>query len=126
MGDAAVPPLILLLSDADAVIRHQATHVLGKIGSPGTVAALIASLKDMDSTVQLKAASSLGQIGDIKAIPELILLLGNENLDLQTAVNTALEQFGTAAIEPLTQSLLNESWRVREQAADILGMIRCS
>lgn len=122
-GDDAIQPLAQMLTDCDAVIRHQATHVLGKIGSQNTVPHLIMALGDVDSTVQMKAAFSLGQTGDRRAILALVQLLGHRNNTLQSMINTALEQFGRAAIDLLAEALQHPHWQARKQAAEVLDLI---
>lgn len=122
-GEAAIQPLAQMLTDCDAVIRHQATHVLGKIGSQNTVPHLIMALGDVDSTVQMKAAFSLGQIGDRRAILALVQMLGHRNNTLQSMINTALEQFGRAAIDLLAEALQHPHWQARKQAAEVLDLI---
>ena len=122
-GDNAIQPLAQMLTDSDAAIRHQATHVLGKIGSQNTVPHLIMALGDVDSTVQMKAAFSLGQTNDHRAIPALVQILGHHNDTLQLMINTALERFGSAAIELLAQALQHPRWQARKQAAEVLDLI---
>lgn len=122
-GEAAVTPLIRLLSDANPATRHHAAHTLGKIGASNAVDALIAALQDQDITVIAKAAFALGQIGDQRALPALMDLLGHSEREVQTTIVSVMERFGTAAVEPLLGALQHERWQVREQAADILGLI---
>lgn len=122
-GDAAVLPLIDLLRDPSPAARHHAAHVLSKIGDSRTVEALIEALHDSDDTVVLKVVFALGQIGDSRAIPALMDVLGHENADVQSTLVTVLENFGSAAVNSLIQALIHQRWQVREQAADILGLI---
>jgi HEAT repeat protein len=122
-GEAAVAPLIRLLSDANPATRHHAAHTLGKIGDIRAVDALITALRDPDTAVIAKAAFSLGQIGDQRALPTLVHLLGHSEREIQTTIVSVMESFGTAAIEPLLGLLQHERWQIREQAADILGLI---
>ena len=123
VGDAAVLPLIEYLSDEDPAARHHAAHTLGKIADARAVDALVNTLQDDDATVVAKAAFALGQIGDTRAIQAVIGLLGHENREVQTTVNRVLEEFDAAAVQPLIQAMGQEKWQVREQAADILGLI---
>ncbi len=123
MGDLAVPALIALLQDEDAGVRHHVAHVLGKIGHPDAADALIRTLQDTAPHVAAKSAFALGQIGDAKAIPALVNLLGHENREVQTALINVLEEFGAEAVPALLVALEHERWRVREHAADALGVI---
>ena len=123
MAGAALDPLIALLHDERPAARHQAAHVLGKIGDARAVDALIGALSDADATVTRKAVFSLRQIGDERALPALVALLGGDNLETQATVSDALEAFGPAAVPLLIGALADERDSVREQAADVLGLI---
>jgi HEAT repeat protein len=123
MGDAAVQPLIELTRDANPAARHNAVHALGKIGDPRALGALIHALQDSDMKVQLKAAFALTQLGDARAVEPLVNLLGHEDSEVESAIASALEFFGPFSIEPLIHSLTDARWQVREQAADVLGLI---
>ena len=122
-GDRAIPPMSDMLADTDFVVRHQASHVLGKIGTPDTVPFLIGALADPHASVRFKSALALGEIGEPRAIPYLISLLGDENVEVQSITNAALDQLGDAAVAPLCACLSNPRALVRRQAAEILGMI---
>lgn len=123
MADAALDPLIALLYDERSAARHQAAHVLGKMRDARAVNALIGVLYDADATVSRKAVFSLGQIGDARAISALVLLLGGDHLETQAVVSDALEAFGAAALPALIGALVDDRAAVREQAADVLGLI---
>ncbi|MEO8608420.1 MAG: HEAT repeat domain-containing protein [Chloroflexota bacterium] len=124
-SEAAIMPLIQLLSDPNPAIRHHAAHVLGKIGDPRAVDPLITVLgdQDQDTAVITKAAFALGQIGDTRAIPALMNLLGHSEREVQTTIVNVTETFGVDAVAPLLNVLQHERWQVREQAADILGLV---
>jgi HEAT repeat protein len=122
-GEAAIQPLIELLDDESPITRHHATHTLTKIGGARVTDALLHTLEDEEITVITKAAFGLGQSGDVRAIPALVRLLGHENREVQTTIINVLERFEDAAVMPLIQALSHERWQVREQAADILGLI---
>ncbi|MBI1277616.1 MAG: hypothetical protein GC179_05775 [Anaerolineaceae bacterium] len=121
--DTALQLLIHLLDDANPSTRHVATHVLTKIGSQEVVDPLIHALRDTEPSVISKAAFGLAQIGDERAIPALIGLVGHENHDLQTMLMNVLERFDTVPVQPLIALMTSTRWQVREQAADILGVI---
>ncbi|MBZ0282316.1 MAG: HEAT repeat domain-containing protein [Anaerolineae bacterium] len=123
MGSTAVQPLIDLLGHSNPAARHHAAHVLGKIGDARAVDALINTLQDSDVTVLTKTIFTLGQLGDVQAAPAIVHLLGHENHEVQTTVANALERFGNASLPLLIDALTHERWQVREQAAEILGLI---
>lgn len=123
LRDAALQPLIALLADANPATRHHATHVLGKIGGEPVVEPLIGVLNDTHPPVVSKAAFGLAQVGDQRAIPALVALVGHDNREVQTMLMDVLERFGTPAVQPLMARMTDERWQVREQAADILGVM---
>ena len=123
-GEAGLQPLIALLKDAHPVVRQQAAHTLGKLGNPGAVNALITTLQDDDATVVLKAAQALGQIGDTQVASALAPLLAHDHAEVRTTAATVLEGFGAAAVDSLLPFLRHAEWPVREQAAEILGLIK--
>lgn len=69
---SAVPALIEVLKDNHWSIQRNATHALGKIGTPA-VPALIEALKDSDPYVRGYAAEALGEIGDATTLPRKVL-----------------------------------------------------
>ncbi|MBC8098530.1 MAG: HEAT repeat domain-containing protein [Armatimonadetes bacterium] len=124
MGSLAVAPLMTLLNDEDAQIRHHAAHTLGKIGDASAVDALTNALQDSNAALVVqKVIFALGQIGDAAAVPALVALVGHTERTVQTALITVLEHFGDSAVPLLLQAMQHERWQVREQAADILGGI---
>lgn len=123
MGENAIAPLIALLADESAAVRHHAAHTLGKISGPRAVEALIGALNDSDHTVAGRAAGSLKVIGDARAIPALAGVLGHAHRDTQTAVTEALERFGADAVPAVLEAMKDARWQVREHAADVLGLI---
>jgi HEAT repeat protein len=124
LGEAALQPLIALLKDARPVVRQQAAHTLGKLGDTGAVDALIAALQDEDAMVVLKAAQALGQIGDARAASALAPLLAYDRAEVRTMAATVLEGFGRAAVDSLAPFMQHKNGQVREQAAEILGLIK--
>ena len=123
IGGEALEPLIDLLYNTNAAVRHHAAHVLGKIADGRAVEALMRALQDTDAAVVSKAAFGLRQIGDERAIPALVAIVGHENRDVQTMLIDVLEHFGASSVEPLMALMTSERGQVREQAADILGQI---
>lgn len=111
MGKAALAPLIDLLRHENPAARVHAAHTLSKIGDPHAADALIHALRDHDPAVISKAAFAL------------IALLGHDHHEVHTTVSSVLERYGTEALPLLAAALENPDWRVREQAADIMGLI---
>jgi HEAT repeat protein len=123
LGQAALEPVIALLTHLNPTVRHNAVHTLSKLCDEKAVPALITTLADTDDAVRLKAAFALGQIGAVQALPALIAMLTDEQLDVRVTVADVLEKFGPRAVAPLILKLQDTNWRVRDQAADILGRI---
>jgi len=123
VGGGVVPRLIDLLRDADASVRHHASHVLGKFADPSAVGALIEALADTDAAVVAKTALALGRIGDARAIPGLVRLVGHPSRDVESTLASVLEGFGAPAVPALVEALDSGSWQIRAQAAQILGLI---
>lgn len=123
MGDQAIAPLIALLADENAAVRHHAAHTLGKINDGRAVEALMTVLPDSDHMVVARAAGSLKVIGDARATPALVGVLGHPHRDTQTAITEALERFGADAVPAVLAAMTDVRWPVREHAADVLGQI---
>jgi HEAT repeat protein len=122
-GAMAIDALTALYADADAGQRHEAVHVLGKIGGAGVLPALIAALADDAVRVRRKAALSLGVIGDPRAIDGLIASLRDPDDELRNTAATALDQIGVAAVDPLCSVACDEHAPViaRLAAIEVLG-----
>lgn len=70
LGAAAVPVLVVALSDGDAEVRAHAAEALGHIGEPdadAAVEALEGAAADVDAEVRLAAVSALGQLPEAAA-----------------------------------------------------------
>lgn len=123
LREGSFAPVLALLKDSSAAVRHNAAHVLGKMADPRAVDGLINALGDTDDAVVLKAAFALSQIRDESAIPALVRILGHKNTEVQSMLTQVLEGFSPASIEPLVEALNDARWQVREHAADALGAI---
>jgi HEAT repeat protein len=123
MGEVAIQPLIDLLQADSPSTRHQAAHVLGKIGDVRATEALINALQDSNPEVVSKAAFTLGQFGDVRAIPALVNILNHESREVQETLVSVLENFGAASIPYLVAAIKSENPQTRELVADILGLL---
>jgi HEAT repeat protein len=93
MGEPAVEPLLLLLSDRDEEIRNFAAVMLGTLRDGRAVQPLIGALRDPNVNVRHCAATSLGQIGSEAAVLPLIGVLRTEPW-LQYPAISALGEIG--------------------------------
>lgn len=123
IGEAALLPLLALLDDPSAQIRHDAVHTLGKIADSGALEALVGRLSDDSAVVVRKTVTALGQIRDPRAVVPLVGILGHDNLEVQQTLLEVLESFGALAVAPLIEVLESGDANAYEQAADILGLI---
>ena len=123
IGEAALPPLIALLDDPSANVRHHAVHTLGKINHHGALDALLMRLHDDSAVVVRKTVMVLGQMKDARAVIPLVGILGHPNLEVQQTLLEVLESFGALAVPLLIEALKSGDADLCEQAADILGVI---
>ncbi len=123
MGQPAIEPTIALLGYIAPQARLLAAQALGKIGDPSAVPALLNALPDDDLEVKRRVIYSLGQLGDARALPALLELLLDSNSELKSTVTTALREVGQRDPLMLSQGLQHAKWQVREQIADVLGLI---
>lgn len=92
-AEAAIPALILSLSDPKAAVRKAAALSLARIGTPA-LPPLIAALGNADPQIRKNAAFSLGEMGDAAtpAIPELTMLRRDERAAVRWCADNALKK----------------------------------
>jgi HEAT repeat protein len=97
----AVPPLVDLLADRDALVRKEAVNCLGMIGEP-SVKSLVAAIKDVDKadTFRDTATTALGKVG-APAVPALVPELKHEDREVRFRAAVALGDIGRAAKDAL-------------------------
>jgi HEAT repeat protein/protein-S-isoprenylcysteine O-methyltransferase Ste14 len=127
IGDAAVDPLIALLSDSNPANRQEAAWALGRIGSSRATEPLLERLADEEDGVRFQAVGALGNIGSREAVPALISLVGGENDSLHRSAADALGRIGAEeAVGPLTEAMDKPNWWDRSAVVDALGQIGSS
>lgn len=152
IGPGAVEPLIRTLNDPDSAVQVGAARALGMIGGPavarliyelrteqdGTqrkavealkmigepaVIPLIDALQDRDWQIRLGAARALVGIGD-PAVEPLVRALRAAPPAIRMGAAATLGKIGNpAAIEPLTDALLQDDWRLGRVVVRALGMM---
>lgn len=125
LGQAAVDPMIYMLSDDWEVNREFAAMILGDIPSQRAVPHLIQSLDDPDQRVRNQAAWSLGDLGSTAAEIPLIRKLGQDTLSVnKSAVYRALGKIGgDKSWDILVQALKSETWyHVTQALASLLSI----
>ncbi|MCC6543615.1 MAG: HEAT repeat domain-containing protein [Nitrospirae bacterium] len=107
--------------------RALAADKLGRLKAPQATEYLIGALNDHERDVRTVAARSLGKIRDLRAVEPLIdkLVLSAQDPQLLPlrVVKTSITNFYENAFPFLIPILKHSSWRVRGQAADIIGEI---
>jgi HEAT repeat protein len=119
IGSPAVNPLVEMLRDALPPASTHATSILGEIRDPNAVWPLVNALKNPDLTII--AAEALGKIGDQRAVRSLMELLSSYSEGVQRSATLALGAIGDPqAVEPLIQLLRSGERKVRTAAAAAL------
>jgi HEAT repeat protein len=120
-GERLVPPLVLLLGEADARRRCAGCYVLMELGSAAKAAvpALVQALKDKDPQVRWLAVVALGSIGpDAEpAAPVLVQFLGDRDEELRTAAAASLRSIQARAgvMVPALAAVVNRPTCSEEQ-----------
>ncbi len=112
----AVEPLIRLLQDWNCWVRSAAADALGQIRDERAVEPLALALGDKEANVREAAATAITRIGGSHAACCLVRMVGSGSPEVRQAVERTLVRLGDAAVEPLCEGLVSDSfgeWRVR-------------
>jgi HEAT repeat protein len=128
-GAPAIPQLVILLDNSNAMTRQRAAYALSKIGGADLHAAvpgLIRMLTADEDYVREMAAKTLGKTGPAaqQAIPSLIERLHDEDEHVRAATATALGEIAptdTTVHRALIAAMKDESGRVRSSVAPVLA-----
>lgn len=90
---AAIPALVDLLADADALAARLAVDALAEIGAEATPA-LIDVLQGGSQAARLLAVRALAMIGDQRSIPALFAALNEDSQLMEYWANEGLERMG--------------------------------
>ena len=90
----ALPVLLDMTEDLNAVWRATAAALLGRLGASQAVPRLSVLLTDAHPMVRLKAVMALGQIGDLRALSLLLSALSDSSLSVRIQVPFALMDMG--------------------------------
>lgn len=126
-GAAAIPGLVVSLSDPDPLVRERAAEALGRIGPAAAPAIqpLIAMFAGEDPYLGGAAALALGQIGPA-AVPPLVEALTDERENVRWSAAITLGRFGPSAAPAapaLVKALGEAKGAIRACAAIALGAI---
>ncbi len=107
--------------------RALAAEKLGRLRAPRATEYLIRAMNDDARDVRTVAVRSLGKVCDVRAIEPLMDKFVSAAQDPHSiplrVVKTSVKKYGNAALLLLIPLLGHSSWRVRGQAADIVGEI---
>jgi len=120
--EQSVNDLINSLKSDDSKQQKQAARELVDIGKPA-VKPLLETLKDEKWKIRWYASEILGEIGDEEAVEDLIVAMADENSGVRSKSMLALVEIDEPSVDPLINSLSNENWQIRRQAAEALGLI---
>lgn len=125
LGESAVEPLLICLTDRASAVRLTAAGTLGKIGDPRAVGPLGNALLDEDGDIRRTAACSLGLIGHPDALEALADSLRDRAPLVRAAAAEALGKIGDArAVDHLLPCLADDDRNVRWAAIEALGRIK--
>ena len=120
---AALNALLAALAGPDEEgVRWQAAEGLARLGAPA-VAGLAALAEDSDPDIRWKAIVALGDIGDPRAAPTLRDRLADPDRFVRGRAVSALARLGSPCLPLVMQALLDSDSRVRQGAAEVLGLV---
>ena len=112
------------LEDVDDATREEAAKALAGIGDPKTLDDLLNALEDDYWAVRTQIGWALAKIGGEQAIEGLITLFNDNMMEVQSEADSAMASIGVSTVPKLIACLKDERWRVREQAAKTLGLLK--
>jgi HEAT repeat protein len=122
----SVQDLIEALEDVDDATREEAAKALADLGDPNTLDELLTALEDDFWAVRVQIGWALAKIGGEQAIGGLIVLFNDSMMEVQAEAVLAMASIGVGTVPKLITCLKDERWRVREQAAKSLGLLKDS
>ncbi len=124
-GEAAIPPLIALLTDEDRAVRGRAAGALGRCGGKA-ITALRAALQSDDPLLRQYAALALGQTRHKRAVRPLVGLLADPDSEVRRRAAVALGWIGNDYAEDALEAAAigDPAPAVRDAAQTALEHIR--
>lgn len=129
IGDRrAVPALINLLQNGDAVLRQTAAGALGRFRDERARQPLYEALADTSTLTQMQAAKSLGELGGADTVTALMRVLEHANSEgLCYTIIEVLGRLGDRQAIPLIRRFeSHESPFVRNRASQALKVLEAS
>jgi len=121
-----VQDLIEALEDVDDATREEAAKALADLGDPNALEELLTAIEDDYWAVRVQIGWALAKIGGERAIDGLIVLFNDSMMEVQAEAVLAMASMGQNTVTKLITCLKDERWRVREQAAKSLGLLKDS
>ncbi len=121
-----VQDLIEALEDVDDATREEAAKALADLGDPNALEELLTAIEDDYWAVRVQIGWALAKIGGERAIEGLIVLFNDSRMEVQAEAVLAMASIGVGTVPKLITCLKDERWRVREQAAKSLGLLKDS
>ena len=122
----SVQDLIEALEDVDDATREEAAKALADLGDPNTLDELLTAIEDDFWAVRVQIGWAFAKIGGERAIDGLIVLFNDSMMEVQAEAVLAMASIGVDTVPKLITCLKDERWRVREQAAKSLGLLKDS
>ncbi len=94
---SAVPVLLALLDDQEAVARRDVLHALGRLGDPRAVDAIARDLYSDSAEVRSAAARALAQLKVPSQVEAIDALKGDYDLQVRNSATAALDALAPAA-----------------------------
>ena len=126
MSSQSVQNWIEDLGDVDDATREEAARALAELGDPKTLDDLLPAVEDDYWAVRIQIGWALAKIGGDQAVEGLITLFNDNMMEVQAESVSAMASMGLANVPKLIACLKDERWRVREQAAKALGLLKDS
>lgn len=122
VGQAAVGPLLALLTDESGAKRRAVTEALSEIADARVIEAMTHMMEDPDPSVRIAALTTLGRTGDPSYATVILQQLDHPDKNVRACALESLTKIGYADALPLLMNALQDSdWSVRAVAAAALG-----
>jgi hypothetical protein len=110
-----------LARDPSPEVAASALRALGRSGHPVASGTVLAALGSPDWEVRREAAEAAGRIGIAEAVEPLTSLLGDGEWAVRYAAGKSLKEIGTAGMEALQRTAMQETSRSQRTASLILS-----
>jgi HEAT repeat protein len=110
-----------LARDPSPEVAAAALRAIGRFGHPTASETVLAALGSTDWEVRKEAAEAAGRIGIAEAVEPLTSLLGDGEWAVRYAAGKSLKEIGTAGMEALQRTAMEETSRSQRTASLILS-----